>query len=39
MNKRLKKKMRKRYIELFSNKLEFKSEKERKKWVSYMTNA
>ena len=43
MNKRLKKKIRKKETNIYSienqDKLDFKSEKERKAWVSYVTNA
>lgn len=40
MNKRIKKKKRKLYNNLYSKmKMTFKSEKERKTWVSFITNA
>jgi hypothetical protein len=40
MNKRLKKKKRKAYNNRYSkNNIEFTSEKERKLWVRYITNA
>lgn len=40
MNKRLKKKIRKQYNDWYSkNRMDFKSKKERKQWVSFVTNA
>lgn len=40
MNKRLKKKKHKQYNDLYSKtKMTFNSEKERKTWVKYITNA
>jgi hypothetical protein len=40
MSKRLKKKIRKQYNDLYSkNNMIFNAERERKEWVKYMTNA
>lgn len=39
MNKRIKKKKRKQYDDDYSKELGFKSDKERKNWVSYMINS